>query len=157
MRFGSASRLTAGWRLWLSRWLTGAEAGAPASIAALATPAYAALGPQAIQRPESTGSMVWIATPVHLVTGLSSLHLDRRGVLRLDAAEARALAAGFGEIFQDSGFVLEPLESGDFLLFGPQLAVASELEPARAMGESLYDAQHGRAGNPVLRRLSAEI
>ena len=99
--------------------------------------------------------MVWLATPVSLVAGLTSVHLDRRGILRLSAADLTAFAAEFRRVFHDSGFVLEPLDSGDFLLFGPQLPVAPMLEPARAMGNSIADALG--SGDPALRRLGAEI
>jgi hypothetical protein len=99
--------------------------------------------------------MVWMATPVHLVAGLTSVHLDRRSILRLSAAELTALATEFQRVFHNSGFALEPLDSGDFLLFGPQMTVGQTLEPARAMGNSIADALglHDRA----LRRLGAEI
>lgn len=101
--------------------------------------------------------MVWMATPVHLVTSLASLHLDRRGALRLSADDSIALSTEFRRVFHDSGFVLEPLESGDFVLFGPQLPLAQELEPARLMGASLADVQQGNASDPKLRKLGAEI
>ena len=101
--------------------------------------------------------MVWMATPVHLVAGLTSLHLDRRSVLRLSADDLTALATEFRRVFHDSGFVLEPLGSGDFLLFGPQMPVAQTLEPARAVGSSIADARPAGAGDPALRRLGAEI
>jgi len=100
---------------------------------------------------------VWIATPVHLVTGLTSLHLDRRGILRLPAGDATTIANDFRRVFHDSGFDLMPLDSGDFLLSGPQMPVTETLEPARSMGGSVVDAQRGSAGNPALRRLGAEI
>jgi hypothetical protein len=101
--------------------------------------------------------MVWMATPVNLTAGLTSVHLDRRGILRLSAADSTALATEFRRVFHDSGFLLEPLDSGDFLLFGPQMPVARALEPARVMGTSVADAQPVGAGDPALRRLGAEI
>jgi hypothetical protein len=101
--------------------------------------------------------MVWMATPVHLVAGLTSLHLDRRSILRLPADDLTALAAEFRRVFHDSGFVLEPLDSGGFLLFGPRMPVAQTLEPARVMGNSIADAQPVGASDPALRRLGAEI
>jgi hypothetical protein len=57
-------------------------------------------------------------------------------------------------VFHDTGFVLEPLASGDFLLLAPQMPVAQTSEPARAIGNSIADAQ---PGDPALRRLGAEI
>jgi hypothetical protein len=98
-----------------------------------------------------------MATPVHLVAGLTSLHLDRRSILRLSADDLTALATEFRRVFHDSGFVLEPLDSGEFLLLGPQMPVAQMPEPARAMGSSLADAQPVGAGDVALRRLGAEI
>jgi hypothetical protein len=101
--------------------------------------------------------MVWMATPVHLVAGLTSLHLDRRSILRLSIDDLAAFATEFRRVFHDSGFVLEPLDSGDFLLFGPQMSIAQTVEPARAMGTSIADAQPVGTGDPALRRLGAEI
>jgi hypothetical protein len=68
-----------------------------------------------------------------------------------------ALATEFGRVFHDSGFVLEPLESGDFLLFAPQMPIAQTTEPARLMGNSIADAQPVGASDPALRRLGAEV
>ena len=98
-----------------------------------------------------------MATPVHLVAGLTSVHVDRRSILRLDANDQSALAADFQRVFHDSGFELRPLDSGDFLVLGPHMPVAETLEPARSMGASIADAQRADAANPALRRLGAEI
>jgi len=146
-RFGSRSSMAGGWRPWLARWLIADQNSGELPGAAPATVAAAALATQ-------QAGTVWLATPVHLVAGLTSLHLDRRSILRLSAADLTALATEFQRVFHDSGFVLEPLASGDFLLLGPQMPVAQTLEPARAMGNSIADAQ---PGNPALRRLGAEI
>jgi hypothetical protein len=91
------------------------------------------------------------------VTGLTSLHLDRRSILRLPADESTALAAEFQRVFHDSGFLLQPLDSGDFLLCGPQLPLAETPEPARSMGASVAHAQRAGAADPALRRLGAEL
>jgi hypothetical protein len=143
-RFGTRAKIEGGWRSWLAQWLTGADAAAPATVAAAAVQV-------------SRGPMVWMATPVHLVTSLASLHLDRRGLLRLTADDSIALSTDFQRVFHDSGFALEPLDSGDFVLFGPQLTLARELEPARLMGASLAEVQQGNASDPRLRKLGAEI
>jgi hypothetical protein len=98
-----------------------------------------------------------MATPVHLVAGMASVHLDIRGVLHLGADDQATLAADFRRVFHDSGFALEPLSTGDFLLFGPPMQVGDGAEPARFLGESVAEARKGAASDPVLRRLSAEI
>jgi hypothetical protein len=143
-RSGTRSRIAGGWRSWLARWLTGREAGGPAAVAAAALQ---------VLRP----SIVWMATPVHLIAGLTSVHVDRRSILRLDANDQTALVADFQRVFHDSGFQLQPLASGDFLMLGPQMPIAETPEPARTLGAGIADAQRPDAANPALRRLGAEI
>jgi hypothetical protein len=98
-----------------------------------------------------------MATPVHLVAGMTSVHLDRRSVLRLEPADQSALANDFQRVFHDSGFKLLPLASGDFLMLGPQMSIADTLEPARAMGSNLADTRRPDAVNLPLRRLGGEV
>ena len=91
-RFGARSRIPDGWRSWLARWLNGQDAGAPAAVAAVT------LQPAPTFLPTPTSSkapMAWMATPVHLVAGLTSVRVDRRSILRLDANDQSALAADF--------------------------------------------------------------
>jgi hypothetical protein len=149
-RFGGTLRLEQGWRPWLARWLgrAGLASEAPASIAVAAS----AMGSGAAQP-----SGAWLATPVHLVASLTSLHLDRRGILRLPAGELEDLAADFRTVFGDSGFSLAGLPSGDFLLLGPTLPPLSTIEPARAIGRPLAHCLPSGEGATVLRRLQAEI
>jgi hypothetical protein len=78
-------------------------------------------------------------------------------VLRLGADDQAMLTEGFRSIFYDSGFVLEPLDSGDFLLFGPDICTGEGAEPTRFLGQSVPEVPKGNASDPALRRLSAEI
>jgi hypothetical protein len=150
-RFGSRSPLAAGWRSWLAHRL-GHEreiaSAAPATICALALNSHASDQPLA--------PMVWMASPMHLIAGLTSVHLDRRSVLRLRPEDLAALELDFQRTFGDSGFALRPLDSGEFLLSGPEMPLAGTLEPARSMGESIAADVRG-TGAPALRRLGAEI
>jgi hypothetical protein len=142
-RFGARSVLAAGWRCWLARHV-GCESLAaepPACVAARCCTA------------DLTGA-VWLANPVHCVAGLSSLHLDHRGLLKLPMATLVALAADFRAVFRGADVALEPLASGGFLLAGPAITDAQASEPARAVGMSIAAALP-RA--PALRRLGAEI
>ena len=145
-RFGARSRIADGWRPWLARWLTGQDAGPPAPVAAVT-----------LQATTPPRTMVWMATPMHLVAGLTSVHVDRRSILRLDANDQSALTTDFRRVFHDSGFELRPLDSGDFLVLGPPMPLAESLEPARAMGASIADARGADVVDPALRRLGAEI
>ena len=142
-RFGTKSVLAAGWRPWLAR-RVGCESLAEAPPACVAARCCNA----------DVAGAVWLAAPVHCVAGLSSLHLDHRGLLKLPMATLTALAADFHEVFQGSDFALEPLASGSFLLVGPASSDARSTEPARCVGMSIAAALP-RA--PALRRLGAEM
>ena len=159
-RFGQHAALARGWRSWLLNWRYGDSVGvgtdAPASIAARASREQRPTNEQSA-RQEQSGGTVWLATPVHLLTGLSTLHLDLRGVLRLSGHETALLSREFARLFEGSGYSLEPLESGDFLLFGPALSVPRTQEPARCAGESVAEALPQGPGSAELRRMSAEI
>jgi len=140
-RFGRVCALHEGWRAWLAR-RVGAEAlaaEAPACVAARCNAARGAL---------------WLAAPVHCVAGLSSVHLDYRGLLKLPMATLAALAEDFQKLFQGSGFALQPLASGGFLLSGPAGGADHATEPARSVGGRLAGVL---PGEPALRRLGAEI
>lgn len=154
-RFGARSALANDWREWVARWAdpSHAELTAPATIAAAGVRAdsFPADG-----GPAAGAAFVWMASPLHLVAGLTSLHVDRRSLLRLGADDSAALARDFRRVFNDSGFWLEPLESGDFLLFGPGGPPADRVEPARAISHNVGDVQPVGA-DLRLRRLGAEI
>jgi hypothetical protein len=95
---------------------------------------------------------------MHLIAGLTSLHFDRRSVLRLSGTELEELAASFRDTFRGSGFDLRPLEGGELLLSGPVLSAPSTTtEPARMLLTSVAEAFAAGQGAPALRRLSAEM
>lgn len=155
-RFARRSALAGGWRPWLARSVAGEGIAAlpPASIAAtVLTNRVDGEGRGRATSPP----WVWIATPVHLLASLTSLQMDRRGVLRLCARERATLALEFQRLFHDSGFALEPLDSGDFVLAGPQISPVRTFEPARWMGGSVAGSLPEGSGAAVLRKLSAEI
>jgi hypothetical protein len=147
-RFGRKTAVPEGWRAWVARWLglSGYAGEAPASIAAIG------LADVPVNR------AVWLATPVSLAAGLTSLHFDRRSLLRLPPEELAVLAAGFRETFHGSGFDLHPLAGGELLLSAPALAAASSTtEPARVPLMSVAEALPRGEGAAVLRRLGAEM
>jgi len=148
MRFGNRRPVAEGWRAWVARWLglSRHAHSAPASIAAAALASAPA------------GRAVWLATPLHLIAGLASVHVDRRSLLRLPLAELEALAVGFAETFRGSEFRLHPLASGELLLSGAADAVPSTTtEPARLLLQPVAEALPAGEGAPELRRLTAEI
>jgi hypothetical protein len=132
------------------------------SIAAATPPAaapgrdstVAAASPAAAPSLDSTA---WIATPVHLIAGLTSLHLDRRSILRLPAPDLESFAQDFNRTFAGSDLFLQPLPSGDFLLEGPGMLAGSTTEPARALAADLAASlPKGQDAKP-LKRLGAEL
>jgi hypothetical protein len=159
-RFGTRSKLPGGWRPWLSRWFIGADAGAIGTVVAATTTPTSAAPKMGTSREGSPtplvapGTVAWMATPMHLIAGMTSVHVDRRSILRLSSTDQAALVADFQRVFDDSGFHLQPLEAGDFLMLGPEMPLEDAEEPARALGGSMR--QH--AGSSIaLRRLGAEI
>jgi hypothetical protein len=149
-RYGSGELIGRGWRPWLAEWAghPALAAEAPASIASAAAQ---------FQPPEGTSPMVWLATPVHFVAGLSSVHLDARGLLQVELDVRQAMAEEFNTLFTESGYRLEALPSSGFLLLSPTVATPPTVDPARVLGASIGEALPAAAEAPALRRLSAEI
>ncbi|MGH8134388.1 MAG: hypothetical protein ACRETP_14390 [Steroidobacteraceae bacterium] len=147
-RFGERAQLAGGWREWLARWV-GHEELAQRSVAAIAA---ASLAPSPAPAGAAT---LWIATPVRLIAGLTRVHLDHRGIVRLPHAELTVLAADFYRTFGASGLALQPLCDGNLLLAAPGLAPVATVEPARCAGGEVT-VPHGPAAAPLLR-LAAEI
>jgi len=149
-RYGSGESIGKGWRPWLAEWAGHAAlaAEAPASVASAAAQ---------FQPPEGTNPMVWLATPVHFVAGLSSVHLDARGLLQVELDVRQGMAEEFNTLFAESGYRLEALHSAGFLLLSPTVATPPTVDPARVLGASISEALPAAAEAPALRRLSAEI
>jgi hypothetical protein len=149
-RYGSGAPLELGWRPWLARWSGQGELAntAPATVAAAASRATAE---------DAKGRMVWIATPVHLIAGLASVHLDARGLVQVELDVRRELADEFNTVFAESGFRLEALPSTGFLMTGPSIGDSDAIEPARILGASITDMLPEASTAPTLRRLVAEI
>lgn len=147
IRFGTTSPIEAGWRAWLARW-SGREALAdlpPATVASAAASETA------------SESSVWIAQPVHLITGMRSVHLDHAGMLRVDPATQSQLVDSFTRDFASSSFKLAPLASGSFLLTGPSAPNVKTTDPARYLGLTIEGAAPSGVGAAGLQRLAAEM
>jgi hypothetical protein len=149
-RYGSSQPLEQGWRPWLAVWSGqgGLAQSAPATVAAAAS---------RVTADEVNGRMAWLATPVHLVAGLSSVHLDARGLLQVELDARRELAQDFNTVFAESGFRLEALPSASFLMTGPRIEDRDTVEPARILGASVSEVLPEASTAPTLRRLVAEI
>ena len=142
-RFAAPQALPGGWRAWVAGRIGRADLShiAPARIAAVAA--------------GGAHSPCWLAAPVHLSAGLSRVHLDHRGLLRLGAAEQARLLASFARAFAGAPLQLAALPSGDFLLHASGIEALPGAEPARSAGGELARTLPG--GSPALRRVWAEI
>ena len=162
-----------GWRAWLARWLGRDDLGsaAPASVAAASCSAPAEPGPS-IAAPASVAAAAlstdarastppdftaWIATPVHLIAGLSTVHLDRRSLLRLPRADLESFASDFRRVFSGGEFHLEPMGSGEFLMYGRSPRCTVTTEPARALVGDLGESLPRGADAAALKRLGTEL
>jgi hypothetical protein len=147
-RFGARAALE-DWRAWLARRLGRPDLAGVAYARVAAAAATADAG--------AAGDTLWLATPVHLSAGLTRVHLNQRGLLRLRGEEQSVLAGEFRRTFGGEGLVLLPLGSGEFLLRTPGLAAHPAGEPARSAGSAISaPLPHSAAATP-LRRLLAEI
>ena len=149
-RFGSGKPLELGWRAWLATW-------SGQALLAREAPATVAAAASHLTAQDAHGRMVWLATPVHLVAGLSSVQLDPRGLLQVESEVRRELADEFNTVFAGSGFRLEALPSEGFLMTSPRIEGARTVDPARVLGASIAEALPPAADAPALRRLGAEI
>jgi hypothetical protein len=180
-RFGETITLEDGWRAWLARWLgcDDLAGAAPASVAAaaladgagaaLGVGAGAAAGPDADAAADAGSdagarvgevaphSTAWIATPVHLIAGLTSLHLDRRSILRLPQADLTRFSSDFQRVFSGSEILLKPMDSGEFLISDLSALRTLTTEPARALATGLGESLPQGADAPVLKRFGAEL
>jgi hypothetical protein len=144
-RFGHKHSIEEGWRVWLARRLGRDDlaGAAPASIAATAL--------------DPARGEAWFATPVHLIASLTSLHLDRRSLLRLSAQDLATLADDFNRIFADADLTLTPIDSNGFLIRGLENVTVATTEPARALAGDLGASLPAGPGASVLKRLGAEL
>ncbi|MCP5328792.1 MAG: hypothetical protein H7A15_09090 [Sinobacteraceae bacterium] len=168
LRFGGARRLRGGWRSWLA-----ARCGRPdldglplAAVVAAALPrpiSAAAVTDSAASKQGDTSNQgeisgsAWLATPLHLVAGLDTVHLRQDGIVRLDVPEREALAAGFAAALGGGRLQLSPAGAEAFVLQGLDLDAVQTVEPVDCLGGSLADAQPSGPGAVGLRRLMSEI
>lgn len=150
-RFGEQTVLEEGWRPWLARWLGRGD------LAHLAPAVIAADGVEPAAPGGAPNSTTWIATPVHLIAGLTSLHLDRRSILRLSAADLESFAQDFNRTFGDTSLRLTPLAAGDFLMQGPATLTAATTEPARALVADVEASLPKGNDAKAFKRLGAEL
>lgn len=146
LRLGVAGESHTDWRTGLAADLGAATLGtsAPASVAAFAVDGVA------------PGISVCMATPVHMVAGMASVHLHPAGLLALNPHEAAQLQLAFEREFGDASQRLHLAGSG-LLLESSLGASASAPDPAQLLGSPLEGFRTPDAARQELRRLGVEV
>ncbi|MCC6172669.1 MAG: hypothetical protein IT481_11635 [Gammaproteobacteria bacterium] len=153
LRFAAAQPLRSGWRAWVARRLGRPDLdGLP-----LAEVVAAAILPRETPGDPASPSGAWLATPLHLVAGLDTVHLPRDGIVVLEPAEREALAGGFAQTLGGGRLALLPAGADAFVVLGLDLDAARTVDPLDCLGGSLVDAQPAGPGAAALRRLMSEI
>jgi hypothetical protein len=146
-----------------------ARAGRPSSAAVWRTEAFRAIAadgadppPIAVVQLRASGDVgrygwVAVATPVHLVAGMSTVHLAADGILDIEASEADRLTEDFNRSFGNGGARLtRGLGSGLLCVFDAPLE-ADTTPPEEALGGDVWAHQPRGKGSAGLRRLASEI
>ncbi len=151
----------------LERWL--ARADLTAEVADWRAEAFRLLSPGSADLPavapaalqacniRAAGAWVALATPVHLVAGMSSVSLPADGILELEPADADSLAADFNRVFSADGVRLIRGRGALLLcVFDARLRVDTTPPEAVAGGDIWADLPRG-PDSPRVRRVMSEI
>ncbi|MFM8480697.1 MAG: hypothetical protein ACKOCF_05815 [Gammaproteobacteria bacterium] len=160
LRFPPPRPLRGGWRGMLARGVGRADLALvdAASIiaAANAIPAANASSTANVLH-AAAPSEAWLATPLHLMAGLKTLHFPANGILRLPPAEALELAESFAKVFGADELALQPADSAGFVLSSFSAPGAETVDPARLIGEGIETLLPSGAESAALRALTSEI
>jgi hypothetical protein len=147
LREGRPGPAATDWRAGVLSHLTGGSGSiAPVALAARAVPVLA------------EGTPLCMAAPLHVVAGISRVHLPPGGRLRLDAVEEQAWCAAFNQEFGAHGVQLHIAAPGGGWLLQAAFAGGARDEAPDALAGEVLARQPARDGNErLLRRLSAEV
>jgi hypothetical protein len=123
---------------------TGGAAIADVAVAARAVPGLA------------VGAPVCLAAPLHVLAGISRVHLPPGGCLRLDDAEAERWAEAFNCEIGAPDVRLHAV-AGGWLLAAPFAVGTGDAAPETLLGEPLQRAPARDVNERALRRLGAEV
>ena len=98
-----------------------------------------------------------LATPVHLVAGMSSVQLPADGVLDIDASEADRLCADFNHAFAGGGVRLARGRGSTLLCVLDAPLSVETASPDEALGGDVWAHLPRGADAAALRRLASEI
>ncbi len=98
-----------------------------------------------------------VATPVHLVAGMSNVQLPADGILDIGAAEADDLAQDFNRSFGGGGAHLVRGPGSALLCVFDQPLAVDTAPPEEVLGKDVWAHQPRGADSAALRRLGTEI
>jgi hypothetical protein len=144
-----------------------AQASAPVSSTAWREDAYRVIAAGANAPPVAAaalcgslgvvpGRWVCMASPVHLVAGMSNVTLPADGVLEVGLAESAALATDFNRVFDDPAIRLLAAPVGLLCVFDRLLEVGTH-DPIEGVGRDVFGLQPAGPDAPRLRRLMSEM
>jgi hypothetical protein len=110
----------------------------------------AALGPQ-------DGRFAFIATPVHCVAAMTSVHLDADGVQSLDAAQAAELAHDFNRVLGGAAYRLLASSTGGLYFISDRPFDVATADPQDVLGRDIGGFLPAGVDGPKLRALMSEI
>jgi hypothetical protein len=126
------------------------------AVDAAAVPPVAAAALQAVA-PATPPAWVCVASPLHLVAGMSNVTLSAEGLLNLDEAEAQQLAMDHRHVFSGSGSSLVVGRNGLLLsVFDRSLDVKLS-DPEQVLGHDVYEYQPTGADAAQMRASMSEI
>jgi hypothetical protein len=117
---------------------------APSAVAGWALPSAVA------------GTPVCMVTPLHVVVGMTRMHLAPDGILELSSEEVASLSSDFTREFQAPDLQLQWIGS-EAVLQAPFAAAAQEADPVTLRGKSLRRDPAGDDHTRQLRRFGAEM
>jgi hypothetical protein len=103
------------------------------------------------------GTQACFATPLHVLAGISRVHLPPGGLLELDPAEDNAWRAAFNAEFGPQAQLHAAAPGGAWMLAAPFAQAARDAAPESLMGEALERAPAADAAQRALRLLGAEV
>jgi hypothetical protein len=145
LRRATALPRSSGWRAGALAALGAGSNTAACAVAARAVPAIA------------PGTQACFATPLHVLAGISRVHLPPGGLLELEPAEAKAWQAAFNAEFGPQAQLHAAAPGGAWILVAPFAQAAQDAAPESLMGEALERAPAADEAQRALRLLGAEV
>ena len=103
------------------------------------------------------GAWALVASPVHLVAGMSSVSMAVDGILDLEPAEADLLVADFNRVFDGAGVRLVRGGTAPMLCLFDAPLCATTIDPEEVLGQDIGEFLPHGADSARLRRLMSEI